>query len=342
MDRKLILSVAGSGKTQLLIDHLDRDRRFLIVTYTNKNIDNLKRRIRRRFGCLPKNITIYTYFEFLVAVCYRPFFSDRVKAKGICWNLPNPESLKYSRGNPAFYINSCRYLYHNRIALICGRQSGEIRNRIAKYYDCFFYDEAQDLDGHDFNLILKIIPENINALFVGDFFQHTFSTSNDGNINKGLYEKLSKYKKRWEDAGFEIDETTLINSHRCSSSICQFVRDKMGIDIYSANNNISEIREVETKEEADILIKNDLVPKLFFREACKYSCYSINWGDSKGLDDFEDVCVVLNGNTLNALHSDNLKNLAHTTKNKLYVACTRARRNIYFISLSFLEKYKKE
>ena len=49
-----------------------------------------------------------------------------------------------------------------------------------------------------------------------------------------------------------------------------------------------------------------------------------------------------NWNTLNALHSDNLKNLSHTTKNKLYVACTRARSNIYFISLSFLEKYKKE
>lgn len=40
-----------------------------------------------------------------------------------------------------------------------------------------------------------------------------------------------------------------------------------------------------------------------------------------------------NWNTLNALHSDNLKNLSHTTKNKLYVACTRARSNIYFISL---------
>lgn len=55
------------------------------------------------------------------------------------------------------------------------------------------------------------------------------------------------------------------------------------------------------------------------------------------MGDFTD-----NWNTLNALHSDNLKNLSHTTKNKLYVACTRARSNIYFISLSFLEKYKKE
>ena len=69
MDRKLILSVAGSGKTKLLIDQLDERRRFLVVTYTDKNTDNISRRILRKFGYHPKNITVYTYFEFLMAVC---------------------------------------------------------------------------------------------------------------------------------------------------------------------------------------------------------------------------------------------------------------------------------
>lgn len=342
MGRKLILSVAGSGKTKLLIDRLDKVKRFLIVTYTNKNTDNIRRRVLKKFGYIPKNITIYTYFEFLMAVCYRPFFSDSIKAKGICWNMPDPETLKYNRDNPAFYKNVYRRLYFNRIAWLCNKQVDEIRNRIAKYYDGFFYDEAQDIDGHDFNLILKIIPENIEAIFVGDYFQHTFSTSNDGQINKGIYENLTKYKKRWKDAGFEIDETARVNSHRCSSSICQFVRDKMGIEIYSSKNNISEIREVTTKEEAETLINNDSIPKLFYQEAHRYTCHSINWGDSKGLDDFEDVCIVLNKTTLNAFHSGKLKNLTPSTKNKLYVACTRARRNIYFIPFSFLEKHKKK
>lgn len=58
MDRKLILSVAGSGKTKLLIDRLDEERRFLIVTYTDKNSDNIKRRTLRKFGYIPKNVTI--------------------------------------------------------------------------------------------------------------------------------------------------------------------------------------------------------------------------------------------------------------------------------------------
>ena len=130
MDRKLILSVAGSGKTSLLIDRLDENRRFLVVTYTDKNTDNIKRRTLRKFGYIPKNITIYTYFEFLMAVCYRPFFSDRVKAKGICWKMPDSATLTYNRSSRAFYLNKQKYLYYNRIALICSKQTERIKKRM--------------------------------------------------------------------------------------------------------------------------------------------------------------------------------------------------------------------
>ena len=37
MDRRIILAVAGSGKTTFLINSLNLDRRFLIVTYTENN-----------------------------------------------------------------------------------------------------------------------------------------------------------------------------------------------------------------------------------------------------------------------------------------------------------------
>lgn len=341
MDRKLILSVAGSGKTKLLIDRLDEERRFLIVTYTDKNSDNIKRRTLRKFGYIPKNVTIYTFFEFLLAVCYRPFFSYKVKAKGIDWKMPDTKTRYYKRTNKAFYINTYHRIYHNRISLLCNTIADEIKNRIEKYYDCFYYDEAQDLNGHDFNLILRIIPESIETLIVGDFFQHTFSTSTDGNTNHGLYDDILKYKNKWLAANYKIDETTLIKSHRCSPVICDFVRTKIGIDIYSANNNNSVIKEINDSKEAEILIQNNHIPKLFLKDAHKYTCYTLNWGESKGLDDFEDVCVVLNKTTLDYFYSNRLYSLPSLTKNKLYVACTRASRNIYFLPFTFLEKYKK-
>ena len=83
MDRRLIQSVAGSGKTSYLIDRLNLKRRFLLVTYTINNTEHLKNCIIRKFGYLPNNITVYTYFEFLLAVCYRPFLADTIGAKGI-------------------------------------------------------------------------------------------------------------------------------------------------------------------------------------------------------------------------------------------------------------------
>ena len=43
MDRKkLILAVAGSGKTKLVIETLNLEQRFLIITYTNQSKEGLR------------------------------------------------------------------------------------------------------------------------------------------------------------------------------------------------------------------------------------------------------------------------------------------------------------
>lgn len=342
MDRKVIFAVAGSGKTTLLVERLDEIRRFLVVTYTDKNTDNIKNRVLKKFGYHPKNITVLTYFEFLMAICYRPLLSDKVKARYILWNMPDQSTLKYPRSNQAFYMNAQHDLYHNRIARLCMYVKDEISERIAKYFDCFYYDEVQDLNGHDLDLMYSIIPHTIEALFVGDFFQHTYSTSLDGKLHKNLYENYVKYKKCWSDAGYNIDEKTLSNSYRCSKTVCDFVRDKIGIEIYSHDNRLSEIREIKTEQDADAIITDGLIPKLFYQEAHKYMCFAMNWGESKGLDDFNDVCIILNKSTLNAFYANELHKMAESTRNKLYVACTRAKRNLYFVPHYFLEKYRRD
>ena len=60
------------------------------------------------------------------------------------------------------------------------------------------FDEVQDLGGHDFNLITAILPLSIDVFFVGDFFQHTFDTSKDGNVNISLYKDINLYIKIWK------------------------------------------------------------------------------------------------------------------------------------------------
>jgi DNA helicase-2/ATP-dependent DNA helicase PcrA len=65
MDKSVIFAVAGSGKTSRLVGALDETQRFLMVTYTEANHDNLRAKVIERFGYLPPNITIYTYFRLL-------------------------------------------------------------------------------------------------------------------------------------------------------------------------------------------------------------------------------------------------------------------------------------
>lgn len=60
MDKSVVFAVAGSGKTSRLVASLDEEQRFLIVTYTESNHDNLRSKIIQRFGYFPTNISLYT------------------------------------------------------------------------------------------------------------------------------------------------------------------------------------------------------------------------------------------------------------------------------------------
>lgn len=341
MDKRLILAVAGSGKTTYLINHLDLEQKFLLVTYTENNLLHLKQSVVRKFGYIPDNITIKSYFQFLVQDCYRPFLKDVVRDNGINWNTPSEETLRLSRNNLCFYLSKGRLLYHNRIAKLC-QQFGcvpKVKARLEKFYDCLMLDEVQDLGGHDFDLVQKIIPD-IDCLFVGDYYQHTFDTSRDGNLNRGLYENIKKYKKKWKDVGINIDEKSLSNSYRCSPDVCAFVSSYMKIPIASNREECTQIIHITSQVEADTLFADDTIVKLFYEDGNKYRCYAENWGKSKGLDHFNDICVVLTDTAYKAFQKGDLSTLSPSTLNKLYVAITRAHGDLYFLSRKLYKCYK--
>ena len=65
MDKCLMLAVAGSGKTTFLINLLNTDDRFLLVTYTRNNHEHLRRSVIKKFGYIPEKIKVLTFFQFL-------------------------------------------------------------------------------------------------------------------------------------------------------------------------------------------------------------------------------------------------------------------------------------
>lgn len=341
MDKRVIFAVAGSGKTTHIINQLNIDKRSLIITYTNNNIRNLRDGILEKFDHFPDNITLMPYFNFLYSFCFRPFLSYKLKTKGINFNRNRNRFVKQTEIE--YCIDKQGRIYSNRIAKSLEIEGvlDNVNSRLTKYFDNLFIDEIQDFAGHDFNFLKSFSKANIEMTFVGDFYQHTFDTSRDGNVNNPLHDDYSNYKNTFTKMEITVDCESLKKSYRCSPAICNFITENLGIEIYSHKINETKVYILETPAHVDEIYKNNDIVKLFYQEHYNYGCYSRNWGDCKGENRYGDVCVVLNKITLNLFKNGKLNELNPQTRNKLYVACSRAKNVLYFVSEEFYSKYKE-
>lgn len=200
-----------------------------------------------------------------------------------------------------------------------------------KFYDELVIDEIQDIGGRDFDFLESLMDTNVNMLFVGDFYQHTFDTSRDGNKNKTLFDDKIKYESRFTAKGIVCDNTSLLNSWRCSKNVCQFITDNLGIRIGSnrADEDNTTIEVVTDSVRIAEYTRNNSIVKLHYQNGSKKGYMHKNWGETKGEDKYTDVCVLLNKTTSKKMAAGKLAELAPMTKNKLYVAITRAKGNVY-------------
>lgn len=343
--KKVIFAVAGSGKTTYITQILNLEKRFLLITYTENNKENIYNIVFQKFGYIPSNILILTYFSFLFQFCIRPFCVPDLtrKVEGLVF-LPG-SAPRYSSGMGR-YVTKEDKIYHSRAYDFIDKKISEkkIGERIQRFFDCVVIDEVQDFAGYDFGFIELLGKlEGIDVLLVGDFFQHTFDTSLDGNKNKKLHDNFVVYKKRFKRF-FEVDEKTLSKSYRCPESVCRFVRNNFCIDMSSFNReeNTDSPIFLENRDEIDAVFFSSQVVKLFYQKHQEYNCCSsANWGECKGLS-YDNVCVVLNQGTLTKLVQNKICELAPRTKNKFYVACTRTRGKLYFVSETLLRSFRKE
>ncbi len=78
--------------------------------------------------------------------------------------------------------------------------------------------------------------------------------------------------------------------------------------------------------------------KLFYESHTKYNCFSNNWGKCKGMNKYVDVCVVLNAKSHKLFKQGRLHELPDASKNKLYVACSRASGDLYILNIEDVQK----
>ena len=213
--------------------------------------------------------------------------------------------------------------------------------RLNRFYEEIYVDEVQDFAGHDFDFIELLNQFDGSVLCVGDYYQHTFDTSTDGNKNGRLHSTYQEFIRRFRSAGYEIDTKSLNHSWRCSPTVCEAVTN-LGIGIGSNKEDDSEVIRVTEDNEVRKIIENKSIIKLFREQSSTFEVGSMNWAVSKGIDHFLDVCVVLNNGTRDLWNNEELEKLNHRTKCKLYVAMTRANRNLYIVDESQVKRILRQ
>ena len=138
---------------------------------------------------------------------------------------------------------------------------------------------------------------------------------------------------------FDVDTKSLICTRRCSEEICSFIRDKLGIQIQSARINAGTV--IRPSNIQEILDDKNIV-KLVYDNASHYSFRAVNWSYSKG-DTYDAVCVILNGSTEKLVEDKfSVSTLKTVTLNKLYVALTRSKGDLYIVTQDEFETVKEK
>lgn len=343
-NNKLIIASAGSGKTTFLVDNaLSRpDKRIAILTYTNNNINEIKKKFCKKHGGIPKGVDVVTWFSFLLHECARPYQrSVYTKRRVKAIHFPksrSPHYIKYS-DTEKYYFRNGEEIYSDKISrfvIDCESKSKSlVTKRLAAIYDEIFIDEFQDLAGYDFDLLEVFIRSGIHMTIVGDPRQCTYKTNNSARNSQYCGMGILKLARKWEESNLcRIEYHT--RNRRCNQKICDFA-DMLwpGMEKTKSLNNIATAHDgifMVSKDNIHEYIKT-FSPSIlrYDRNAETYGYPALNFGNAKGLE-FERVLIIPHGPIKKYLKSGNLNDVKGSlSKSKFYVAVTRAIHSVAFL-----------
>ncbi|AOT71414.1 UvrD-helicase domain-containing protein [Geosporobacter ferrireducens] len=348
---KLIIAAAGAGKTTFLVKEAlkQREGNVLITTYTQANEEEIRKKIFEINKCIPENITIQTWFSFLLQHGVRPYQGCLCERKINGMVLVNSQSaVKYSKnGIPVcykeeddlekHYFTETFKIYSDKLSKFvfkCNQKSnGSVIDRLSRIYSHIFIDEVQDLAGYDLELIKLLLNSTSNVLLVGDPRQVTYLTHNEKKHAKYKDGKIKDFiKNECYKSNCEIDEETLNLSHRNNELICKF-SSKLYPNFRICRSNQKET----TTHDGIFLVKKQDIEKYLeiynpvqLRDNIKVELNkdykAINFGDSKGLT-FERVLIYPTKPFLDWVKNNN-NELKSISRSKFYVAITRAKYSV--------------
>lgn len=339
---RLVIASAGSGKTTFLVEEaLSRpDRKIAILTYTNNNINEIRRKFYKLYGGIPKNVDLMTWFSFLLRECTRPYqrsvYSDR-RVKTI--HFPKGRSAPYvaHKDTRKFYFRNGEEIYSDKISrfiIDCESESeGLVTKRLADIYDEVFIDEFQDLSGWDFDLLEVFLKARIRMLMVGDPRQCTYTTNNSAKNSQCCGMGIVEKGREWEASNLCVMENSS-RSYRCNQLICDFA-DMLWPNMGQTMSH----NQVTTEHDGVFTVSKDAVHEYvetyspmvlrYNRLANTYGYHALNFGAAKGLE-FNRVLIIPHGPIKKYLQTTNVKDVSKSLE-AFYVAITRAKHSVAFV-----------
>lgn len=358
---------AGAGKTTFITKKLVdkfKNKKVLFLTYTNQNANNLSKqlldsRINFRF------YQVDTIFRFLNSNFIKPFknsieedYKLDYPIKEIYFrsneDISKAKHEKISRISSLFWQNSAGRIYGDKIAaLIMDKRYSNYRfnkvmNMLNFFFDYVVIDEFQDISTPELQVFVKLNKEflsrKIQLILVGDIYQSCVESTGEGYhpynlLNKYGEKDFIRKKLNFRKKHMDLDCSTLNKSYRISKNVGNFIRKKLQISIYGNDDKESDIYEIAEKEDVkhkvlnnkEIMILTDTKSeqeKLNNEYDVSYS-RMMNIGISKGLE-FPKIAILLTKKQSDYLKEKSNK-LSTKSFNKLYVALTRSRSEVYLI-----------
>lgn len=367
MKNKLIVAAAGSGKTTFLVNAAIEtpNQKILLITYTENNEREIQKKFYKCIGCIPSNVTIQTWFSFLLQHGVRPYqFSVRKnlfnkKIGFVLVEKRSGERIGYD-GHPMYwgekdfekyYFTSDFRIYSDKISQFVFRENEFTENlvisRLTNIFSTIMIDEVQDLVGFDLEIIKLLLSSSAEILLVGDPRQVTYTTHHAIKHKKYAQGKIKDFflNELNKSCPCEIDEESLIVSHRNNQMICDYSA-KLYPDYKNAVAcNCEQCRSERKlhegiffirKKDAGAYLQKYKPVQLHWSRSAEYNPdYEVyNFGESKGLT-FERV-LIYPTTEMKKWISDNAYQLAPEVRAKLYVGITRA-----ISSVGIVYDYKK-
>lgn len=337
---RIILACAGSGKTTGIIHEAcnDAGRRSALITYTINGAGELTKAAYAHAGAIPPEITISTWYAFLLRHFVRPYQNHLYQPRVARINFVRGQSARYAKATDIrnHYFSREGMIYLDKVSKFAceaiRRTDGLPLRRFEQIFDRLYIDESQDLQGFDLDLVELLLKSGTDIVLVGDHRQATYSTNDSRKNKKFTRANIVDKFTIWEKAGLcGIEYQT--ESRRCVQAICD-----LADQFYPSFPKTTSRNTDVTGHDGVFAVEASHIATYVARFAPQTLRYNrthtglpgkpINFGNAKGMT-FERTLIYPHGPLSKFLKSGNLAD-AGAEIPKLYVAVTRARQSVAF------------